>query len=149
MDNSSTEPQRGINGYVNSKDSRIPLPVVAVKVKVPGGDQQISCHALLDSGSNRTFCSGALLQRLGISGSPQQLSLSTSERADSIQTMQVTTLEISDMYQTQSLTLSAVFARPELPISADNIPTYEDVTKWPHLRGIDLPVADTHQVMLL
>ena len=44
------------------------LPIVPVKVRAQGSPFCIDTYALLDTGSNSTFCSNMLLDRLGTSG---------------------------------------------------------------------------------
>ena len=38
--------------------------------------------------------------------------------------------------------LSTVFSTPQLPVSKNSIPQQEDVSKYPYLKGIQLPKID-------
>lgn len=35
--------------------------------------------------------------------------------------------------------LTGVFAQKTIPASKENIPTHEDVDRWPHLQGVRIP----------
>ena len=60
-----------------SSSHKIALPIVPVYVRGSSNDKIIETFALLDPGSNMTFCSQALIKQLKIKGSSQTLSLST------------------------------------------------------------------------
>ena len=128
---------------------RIALPIVAVKVRAPGGQKSVTTYALLDSGSTNSFCSEKLLDQLGILGKRETVSLTTLEKADSVFRARVASLEVTDVYDSEAVRLPVVYAKKCLPINEENIATYDDVGRWSHLRGLDLPLADTDEVMLL
>jgi hypothetical protein len=46
----------------------IGLAVVPVKVRGKGGNKMVKTYAFLDNGSNTTFCTERLINRLGIEG---------------------------------------------------------------------------------
>ena len=53
------------------------LPIVPLKVKAIGSDKLFDTHAFLDSGSTASFCSEALLKKLGVAGRKCQMSVAT------------------------------------------------------------------------
>ena len=53
------------------------LPIVPVYVESYKGDVSVKTYALLDTGSNKTFCSGSLLSLLGIKGEQNILNINT------------------------------------------------------------------------
>jgi hypothetical protein len=128
---------------------RIALPIVAVNVKAPRGGKVVTTFALLDSGSTNSFCSASLLDELGIEGTTESIALTTLERSQSLSKVKVASLQVSDLYNNHVVKLPVVYARENLPINSDNIATCDDLSCWPHLQGIDLPAADTDQVLLL
>ena len=75
------------NGYVKTKyrcygvtgagASEIRMPIVPVKVKSRSSNRTVVTYALLNSGSNTTFCSHYLMAQLGIEGEQTILSLTT------------------------------------------------------------------------
>ncbi len=64
---------------------KLALPIVPVKVRAKGQSVFHYTHALLNSGSTKTFCSEALIEKLDVKGKRANLSLTTvnsSESAD-------------------------------------------------------------------
>jgi hypothetical protein len=53
------------------------LSIVPVKVRAKGNNNLVETYAFLDPGSNTTFCTNTLNNRLGISGTATTLSLTT------------------------------------------------------------------------
>ena len=125
-----------------SHASRTALPILAVKVKAPGSHKSLSTYALLDSGSTASVVSDKVLNKLGIVGKPQQATLTTLEGQGRPFFTKTTSLEVTDLYDNQTIHLPVIMSRPHLPIDIENLPTYEDIRKWPHLHGIELAQAD-------
>ena len=139
------------NGYVNG-DSRcaltgagvstVGLPIVPVKVKARGSDTPVLTYAFLDSGSNTSFCSHQLMEMLAVDGEKTTLSLTTLGKQNSATECSVFNLEVFDLDEHSFVELPAVFSTPKLPVSKDSIPRQEDLSKYPHLKGIELPKID-------
>ena len=53
------------------------LPIVPVKAKGQGKKTFITTYALLDNGSNATFCTNNLLKQLGVGGRKCNISVAT------------------------------------------------------------------------
>jgi hypothetical protein len=103
---------------------------------------------LLDPGSNKTFCSKSLLQKLNIQGEPITLSLSTlnddrSSKAESV------TLEVTGTRQNKKVVLPKVYAIDSFPDLTRNMATQEDVNKWEHLQDISLPHGNAEVSLLI
>ena len=45
--------------------------------------------------------------------------------------------------------LPPVYARSDLPINPTNLATIDDISAWPHLAGVHLPMLELSEVMLL
>ena len=133
----------GTNGYVKSKSS-VPgtsvtgLAIVPVYVKVKGDSRTVETYAFLDSGSNTTFCTDALLKKLGTNGKETKLSLTTMEGEKAPVKCSVVSLEISDLERKCNIELANVYSRPDLPVPKDAISKQEDVNRWPHLNGVKI-----------
>ena len=139
------------NGYVNgdsqcaSTGAGVPtigLPIVPVKVRTRSADPPILTYAFLDSGSNTTFCSHQLMERLAVAGEQTTLSLTTLGKQNSMTECRVFKLEVFDLDEQNFVELPTVFSTPQLPVSKDSIPRQEDVSKYPYLKGIQLPKID-------
>ena len=111
------------------------LPIVAVKVKVKGSHLYIETYALLDNGSNSTFCSVSLMERLMVVGKKTRLKLTTMDSSKDVDTALVNDLVVSDLDENVAILLPEVLSRPAMPVSRDEIPKQEDVERWSHLQG--------------
>ena len=122
-------------GLTTMEGSVTALPIVPVKIKVRGSRHCIETCALLDKGSNSTFCSVILLERLRINGKKTRLMLTTMGRSEKVESLIVRDLVVSDLDENVVIPLHEVLSRPVMPITRDEIPRQEDVERWPHLRG--------------
>ena len=111
------------------------LPIVAVKVKVKGSLLYIETYALLDNGSNSTFCSASLMERLMVVGKKTRLKLTTMDSSKDVDTVLVNDLVVSDLDENVAILLPEVLFRPAMPVSRDEIPKQEDVERWSDLQG--------------
>ena len=109
------------------------LPIVAVKVKVKGSPLCIETYALLDNGSNSTFCSASLMERLMVVGKKTRLKLTTMDSSKDVDTVIVNDLMVSDLDENVAILLPEVLSRPAMPVGRDEIPKQEDVERWLHL----------------
>ena len=109
-------------GLTSLEGSITALPIVPVKIKVKGSPCAIVTYALLDNGSNSTFCSFSLLERLGIGGKKTKLKLTTMGRSEEVDSFIVKDLQISDLDENVVIPLHETLARPVMPVSKDEIP---------------------------
>ena len=134
---SSTEKNRADHfcGLTTMEGSVTALPIVAVKVKVKGSPRSVETYALLDNGSNTTFCSASLMKRLSVSGKEMRIKLTTMDSCNDVDSLVVTNLEVTDLDENVVISLPEVLSRPSMPVVKDEIPKQEDVERWPHLQG--------------
>nr|XP_058944749.1 uncharacterized protein LOC131772813 [Pocillopora verrucosa] len=134
---SSTEKIRADHfcGLTTMEGSVTALPIVAVKVEVKGSPRSVETYALLDNGSNTTFCSANLLRRLRVCGKEMRLKLTTMDSCNDVDSLVVTNLEVADLDENVVFSLPEVLSRPSMPVVKDEIPKQEDVDRWPHLQG--------------
>ena len=145
----ASEEQTGFNGLVYGTFQRVALPIVAVKVRAPGQQAEVSTYALLDNGSTSTFCDSSIPRALGLIGTEVAMTLSTLQKKEQREVMEAFSLEVSDASGSNSHLLPMVLSRSSLPISKDSIPHWEDVSKYPHLSDLALPVPDISEVTLI
>ena len=125
------------------------LPIVPIKVRAQGSPFCIETYALLDTGSNSTFCSNMLLDRLGVKGKHLKLKLTTMGTAEEVDSVVASGLVVSDLDENVVVPLRDVYSRPTMPVSKDEVPKQEDVDRWPHLRGFVYLTELNSQVDLL
>ena len=137
-------------GLTSLDGSVTALPIVPVKVRAKGNPGFIETYALLDNGSNSTFCSLSLLGKLGVSGKRSRLTLTTMGTSEEIDTLIVKDLEVSDLDENVVIPLHETLTRPAMPVAKHEIPTQEDVERWPHLRSyVNLSELDSQVELLI
>ena len=131
--------------------SRLALPIVAVRVRAPGGGPEMSTFALLDNGSMTTFCTNALADRIGVQGKKENMILNTIDQPGRQVVTQSMSLEIAKLNSGNSsfYSLTPGFTRMAIPCGQSHIAMYEDVCRFSHLQDIQLPNADTNEVSIL
>lgn len=106
--------------------------------------------ALLDTGSNRTFCSEEVFQDLGINTSREQLRISTLGAKDSLTPTRAGSLLVSGLDGKQApLHMERVYSMPRPHIGPLEIATTKDVEHLPHLKDIPLHAKSPVEVKLL
>ena len=132
--------------------SKVALPVVAVMVKGTGSGEWLKTHALLDPGSNGSFCSMELVKMLSVQGTSQSLSLDTLNTNSQVQTL-VVSLDISGTigkaHARKSFCIPKIHALREFPTLRDSCATHEDLKKFEHLRDIPVPCVAKEGVTIL
>lgn len=138
------------NGMANLASSKVAMAIVPIKVWSRTARTPVITHAFLGNSSTSTFCAKSLMKELGISGSRDQISLTTLEKKDSIiDYFVVKGLTISDLGENVFFELPAMYTRLEIPVSKEDIPTQSDVDRWPHLSGVYLPEVDAEIGLLI
>ena len=130
-------------------DPSIGLAVVPVKVKAKGKGAVIVTYAFLDPGSNTSFCTDQLTERLGAIRMKTTLSLTTTSHKDAKSQSLVVCLEISDLCGNHTIGLLNVFSRPSLPVTVDEIQRQTDVDRWAYLKSIHVPHIDAEIELLI
>ncbi|XP_042887785.1 uncharacterized protein LOC122263440 [Penaeus japonicus] len=133
-----------------SKDSKIALPIVKVKVGRLGMDNHISTLALLDPGSNSTFCTKALIDKLGISGKSVTLNMTTLNKVEDTEVEEITLEMVTGGRKKQTIVLEKVYALKDFPPSLQGgVTSQVDVKNWRHLESLELPNVNAEVVSIV
>ena len=132
----------GMCSATGARASATGLAIVPVNVRAKGKEKIVQTYAFLDPGSNTTFCTDKLIERLGATGRRVTLSLTTTDSDKVKSESLVVNLEVSDLQGRNIIELSDVFSRVKLPVTVDNILVQSDVDRWFYLKDIDLPCID-------
>ena len=124
------------------------LAIVPVNVRAKG-KEMFQTYAFLDPGSNTTFCTDKLIERLGATGRKAMLSLTTMDSDNVKSESLVVNLEVSDLQGRNVVELSNVFSRAKLPVTVDDIPVQSDVERWFYLKDINLPCINADIELLI
>ena len=128
------------------------MPIVPVKVKLASGDLEVLTHAFLDSGSSETFITKRLMKQLSASGKKIHINLTTLNNDDILTPCyRVSGMEVCGLNEDCYISLPAVFTQVSLPVSREQVPSQEDIERWPHLSpvvvsslqaGVDLLISN-------
>ena len=112
---------------------------MTVPVKVRYGENEILSYALLDSGSQRTFCSKKLAKELKAEDPREMITLnilSSGSRPKSLESKNIF-LSVKALDEDRSTELSNVLVVDEIPLKVSSMPTKDQLEKFDHLRGLD------------
>ena len=122
-----------------------------VPVSVTCNDRTIATYALLDSGSDRTFCERQLTAQLGVKPSSwskialQTLSSGHPKRVETA----IVSLQVAALEGGPRMSLSNVIVLDKIPVQPNPFPRAQMLQHWPHLRNVPLSQIDEGSVMLL
>lgn len=131
-------------------DSSVFLPIIPVRVKTSKNANCIETYALLDSGSDSSYCSDELLKQLNVSGKTVNIKRSTLSNANETLTSQIIdNVIVSDYYENNFITIPHLFSQKQIPISSSSIPTSRDLENYKYLQNINLPEINIKSVDLI
>ena len=88
---------RRLCNWTTTEGPATALPILPVKVSAQGSLFCIKTYALLDTGSNSTFYSNMLLDRLGVKGKHLKLKLTMMGTAEEVDSVVASGLVMSDL----------------------------------------------------
>ena len=90
------------------------------------------------------------MKKLDERGPQVKISLSTLESKNSlVDSYLLRDITDLDLDENDFINLSTLYTRPEIPVNLEDIPTQEDVDRWPHLNGVFIPHVDTEIGLLI
>ncbi|KAJ8362365.1 hypothetical protein AAFF_G00378230 [Aldrovandia affinis] len=125
------------------------LAIVPVRVNVTKGNRSVLTYAFLDPGSSAMFCTENLMKRLHAKGRKTEILLRTMGQERPVKSFGLTGLEVTNLEGTTHLNLLRVYTQDRIPVSKENIPTQNDLEKWPYLSGIQLDEIDADIDLLI
>ena len=113
------------------------LGIIPVEVLGKNG-KRVTIFALMDNGSQKTFCDDALLRELSVPGKPLIFNLNTMNGPREYKG-RVASLKVQGKGCSEVITLHGVWALPEVTINPGSCATASDIQHYEHLKGINLP----------
>ncbi len=141
-------PVRSSN-FARGSTGKVALPIVPARVRIPNSHTYVDTYALLDPGTDSTYCTEGLSKHLGAVGETQRLELNTLTQASMGFNAQLVTLVVSNLEDTERCLIPEVTVYPDLNISIDSKAEHVELQRWPHLKDLNIPDADVRQVQLL
>lgn len=145
----ATEVVSKVCGYNGAGNSKCALSILPVQVKSVKDNKIIQTYALLDPGSSATFCTEKLAEKLRLDKKPTTVLLRTMAHERPIKSMLVRGIEVSELKSNKFIPLPEVYTQRSMPVTKDNIPTQEDLKKWPYLSEVQLPQIDSDVELLI
>ncbi|XP_069139352.1 uncharacterized protein [Argopecten irradians] len=142
LNRKSVEANSSACGGLENGTSKVSLPIVTVLVRGKGQSDFVRTNALLDHGSNKTFCSVELVNQLGISGQPASLNLKTLNDGKDMLVEEVYLEVMSTVVKRKCreiLCLPRVYALNDFPELRSSVATSADVYRWNHLNDVLVP----------
>lgn len=115
------------------------LSIVPVQVKSSKGSMILHTYAFLDPGSSACFCTEDLMRKLNITGRKTNILLRTMSQDKSVPSYIVSGLEVSSLEERNFIHLPEVYTQKIMPVDTCNIPTKEELSKWPYLSQVQFP----------
>ena len=106
-------------------------------------------YAFLDPGSSATFCTDGLMSQLNIQGRKTNIWLQTMSNEKRVPTYVVSGLKISGLVRDIFTQLPDGFTQKEMPVTADNIPSKQNLARWPYLQKVNIPEIDGNIELLI
>lgn len=134
--------------FAGARSGKIALPIVPIRVRSPKTYTYVDTYALLDQGSTCTFCSDALANTLGAPRRKETLELTTLSGNEVLETT-VVHLRASDLAEQSTVDLHRVYTRPVLGVGLTSFVSIEELRKWDHFNGIEIPDIDAGEVHMI
>ena len=131
---------------------RGPVPYfMTLPVKVRCGREEVVTYALLDSGSQRTFCEKSLARRLNARGPEKEVPLTTltSGAEGSAVNGTVVSLVVSDLGGKESIKIQDVLTIDRIPLEARPKPDLREFESWSYLEGVSFSEIEDKSVGIL
>lgn len=130
------------------------LSIVPVKVRCRKGGRSIETYAFMDPGSTTTFCTEELQKKLNVKGKLTQILLSTMGQEEHvgqklISSYMLSDLEVCGLEDTKYIQLPKVFSHTNIPVQKENIPSQQQLQRWPYLNEVSLPHIDADVGLLI
>ncbi|XP_054763530.2 uncharacterized protein LOC129270153 [Lytechinus pictus] len=123
--------------------------IIPVIVRSRETGMEVKTYAFVDSGSNAVFCTEKLASTLHLQKRKINLHVSTMTDEKVVRSQVFTGMEVSDLTGKNIVQLPEVYSQEKIPVNMEDVPTKEDIQKWPYLQGIELPAIQEAHVGLL
>ncbi|KAG7169525.1 putative peptidase (DUF1758)-containing protein 1, partial [Homarus americanus] len=124
-------------------------------VKIRGKDSHQRNHirtlALLDLGSDRSYCTKDLAQKLRVKGTPTLVTMGTLAQEMILESAEVD-LEVvgAGLKRGRTILIPKVLIKQNFPITLHNsVANTSDISRWIHLRGVELPELQSSSIEIL
>jgi len=135
---SSSAPTANITAFAKTSSQRVRLMVLPVRVFGEDPTNFTDTYTFLDSGSEVSFCTNALLRRLHLRGKPVTKEI-VSINGSSSHSGTLVSLSRRGLMEKDIVEVANVLRVETLPRITESIPTDQDVDHCKHLEGLHFP----------
>ena len=136
-------------GHIGAGAQDRVLAIVPVQIQAKKGSKMLTTYAFLDPGSTATFCSERLMRELKVRGRSAKILLRTMNQEKFVDSHVISGLEIAALNGNTYFELPEVYTQRKMPVTRDNIPRQEELSAWPHLSSVEIPVIDADVELLI
>lgn len=123
--------------------------IIPVLVRCRETKKEVQTYALIDSGSNATFCTSALQDSLNVKGKRRQVQLQTMTDERTVKTVLINGLEVTDLSGKSCIPLPGVYVQPSIPVARDEITRQHDLERWSYLHDVQIQEIDADVGLLI
>ena len=123
---------------------KICLP--CVEVIVSSGENRFVTKALVDTGSDRTYCKTSLAQSLQLEGKKKIINMQTLHGIRPSK-VEMVDFDVCDLRSSFKVRFKDVYVTSQFPCLRSSVATKRDIEGWSHLT--DIPISNSEDVSLL
>ncbi|XP_042889909.1 uncharacterized protein LOC122264893 [Penaeus japonicus] len=139
-----------VSNFICSHGGKLALPIVPARVRCLDTSAIVDTYAMLDPGTNTTYCSEELCGMLRARGVTRHMELTTIAQTRMPVESTIITLLVTDLGDTQEpYCIPEVTVRPTLNIDLSGLSNRVEIQRWPHLKNLEIPELEVDQVHLL
>ena len=116
--------------------------IIPVKVHAKSTGIIVETLAYLDTGSDATFCTDKLRQKLNMKGRPTKLNIQTMTEVKKVNSTVLEGLDVCDMDMLNCISLPRVYTQEKIPADVADVITPEQVTDWPYLEEVNVSTLE-------
>jgi hypothetical protein len=127
----------------------MPVLLQVIPVTVHGPNGYLNTHAMLDSGSTCSLVLSSVAEKLGLEGSEERIILNGIQGTCELNSRRVNTQVSAVNMVTPRFEVNGALVVEHLNIAQQKVNLVDVKSKWPHLKEIDIPEANSCDVSLL
>ena len=135
-------PQNSFNRPDAIEETVVLHAIVPVKVKQKDSNRAVTTYAFYDSGSGGCFATESIKSQLGAEGARTRLQLGTMHGQSYVDSTALSGLTVTDLHGRNPVELPRTFTRDEIPVSHQQIPTPEIISRWKHLLKVSKEISE-------
>nr|XP_039265634.1 uncharacterized protein LOC120341224 [Styela clava] len=118
-------------------------------VRIRANNVEVETYALVDIGSDTTFCETSLIEELGLTGKQRTVEINTLGQRPVMHDGVVVNLTVASIDDAEEIFIENVMSIDKIPVQPNPIPSEEELKLLPHLQELNLRKIKNKNVSLL